>query len=149
MYKMEIVDGDIQPLFIQLDQLRQDNDVYTGWEEKARWIRFEEQAETVLGRWSKPHVSTLLQLSIDQLNSLMSDGIILLDVLLKDSKQIADIFANQLLEYFNDLDDAALFAELLCLPHLHHFNEKQKTSSSNLNRLPSSHNMHDPSKFFL
>ena len=54
-----------------------------------RWIRYEEQAEDVLGRWSKPHVATLPQTSIDELKSLLQDGKMMIDVLLSDIKEIA------------------------------------------------------------
>ena len=54
-----------------------------------RWIRYEEQAEDVLGRWSKPHVATLPQTSLDELRHLINDGTFMFDVLLSDIKEIA------------------------------------------------------------
>lgn len=56
---------------------------------KSSWIRFEEQAENVSGRWSKPHVATLLQTSIDDLKELLKESVIMLDVLFTDVKEIA------------------------------------------------------------
>jgi len=44
------------------------------------WIRFEEIAETVLGRWSKPHVATLMQTALLDLKDLLQNGTILLDI---------------------------------------------------------------------
>ena len=44
------------------------------------WVRFEEIAENVLGRWSKPHVATLMQTALLDLKNLISSGIILLNV---------------------------------------------------------------------
>ncbi len=44
------------------------------------WIRFEEIAETVLGRWSKPHVATLMQMALLDLKTLLQNGILLLDL---------------------------------------------------------------------
>ncbi len=43
-------------------------------------MRFEEIAETVLGRWSKPHVATLVQTSLLDLKELMNTGVILLNI---------------------------------------------------------------------
>jgi hypothetical protein len=45
-----------------------------------RWVRFEEIAETVLGRWSKPHVATLMQSALFDLKVLLSNGVVLLNV---------------------------------------------------------------------
>lgn len=58
---------------------------------KNRWIRFEEQAENIIGRWSKPHVATVAQTAIDDLKDLITDGIMMLDVLLTDTREIAGI----------------------------------------------------------
>lgn len=44
------------------------------------WVRFEEIAENVLGRWSKPHVATLMQSALIDLKILLQNGVILLDV---------------------------------------------------------------------
>jgi hypothetical protein len=44
------------------------------------WVRFEEIAENVLGRWSKPHVATLMQTALIDLKNLLQNGIILLNV---------------------------------------------------------------------
>ena len=87
---MSLSVNEIPPLFVQLDQL----DVQHGtdlliWREKARWIRFEEQAEDVLGRWSKPHVATLPQTSLDDLKLMLQNGVFLFDALLTDMKSIA------------------------------------------------------------
>jgi len=45
-----------------------------------RWVRFEEIAENVLGRWSKPHVATLMQTALIDLKNLLNNGITLLNV---------------------------------------------------------------------
>jgi hypothetical protein len=45
-----------------------------------RWVRFEEIAESVLGRWSKPHVATLMQTSLLDLKELLIHGVILLNI---------------------------------------------------------------------
>lgn len=88
LYKMSLSVSEIPPLFVQLDQLEIGNEYYF-WKEKARWIRFEEQAEDVLGRWSKPHVATIPQTALDELKELLTDGKMIFDVLLTDMKEIA------------------------------------------------------------
>lgn len=88
LYKMSLSVNEIPPLFVQLDQLEHKDDQQT-WNEKARWIRYEEQAEDVPGRWSKPHVATLPQTSIDDLKDLLIDGKMMFDVQLSDMKEIA------------------------------------------------------------
>ena len=91
LYKMPA--GEIPPLFVQLDKLeKNEKDQYFYWKEKARWIRFEEQAEDVLGRWSKPHVATIPQTAINDLKALLAEGTLLYDVMLNDMKDIAGIY---------------------------------------------------------
>ena len=98
LYKMSLSVSEIPPLFVQLDQLEIGNEYYF-WKEKARWIRFEEQAEDVLGRWSKPHVATIPQTALDELKDLLTDGKMIFDVLLTDMKEIAGNFLG--IVYFN------------------------------------------------
>lgn len=53
------------------------------------WVRFEEIAETVLGRWSKPHVSTLMQPALFDLKIMLNKGVILLDSPFSDLSTIS------------------------------------------------------------
>ncbi len=90
---MSLSVNEIPPLFVQLDLLElQSDSEYLIWKEKARWIRFEEHAEDVMGRWSKPHVATLPQTALDELKELLADGKLLFDVLLTDMRVIAGWF---------------------------------------------------------
>lgn len=59
-----------------------------------------------------------------------------------NKKLIKDVLANELLDYFNDLDSARVFAEMICLPHHHHHEKRiRKTASgNNLMRMVSSAN---------
>merc|ERR1712224_983673 len=41
-------------LFIEMDELEGEE-----WEERARWIKYEEDLEAERGEWGKPHVSSL------------------------------------------------------------------------------------------
>jgi hypothetical protein len=92
-------ENDVPQLFCQLDVLRRSEEEleYAYWKEKARyekkmhvwficliscflrWVRFEEIAESVLGRWSKPHVATLMQTALIDLKNLLNKGVILLN----------------------------------------------------------------------
>lgn len=116
----------IPPLFVQLDELSIEDNNYECWREKARWIKFEETAESAERRWSKPHVPTLTQTSIEDLMILIENGVILLDPYIAGLQDIADVTANELISYFNNLEDAKHLAELICLPHIHHFETKSK-----------------------
>jgi hypothetical protein len=126
LYKMS-VGADIPPLFVQLDKLEMDeHGEYFNWKERARWIRFEEQAEGVLGRWSNPHVATMPQTALDDLRRLLASpsSPLLLDATLGDVRELADAAANELIDYFADFEEAKTFAVLLLLPHHHHHETK-------------------------
>jgi hypothetical protein len=56
-----------------------------------RWIKFEETAESAERRWSKPHVPTLTQTSIEDLMILIENGVILLDPYIAGLQDIAGI----------------------------------------------------------
>jgi len=58
------------------------------------WIRFEEIAETVLGRWSKPHVATLMQTALLDLKNHLQNGVTLLDVSSNDLSTLSRKFSN-------------------------------------------------------
>lgn len=91
LYKMSLSVNEIPPLFVELDELNYNEASREPeyWKEKARWIRFEEQAEDVLGRWSKPHVATLPHTAIDELKDMLQNGVMMFDALLTDMKEIA------------------------------------------------------------
>ena len=91
LYKMSLSVSEIPPLFVQLDQLEIGNEYYF-WKEKARWIRFEEQAEDVLGRWSKPYVATIPQTALDELKELLTFGRMIFDASVVDMKSVAGKF---------------------------------------------------------
>ena len=46
-------------MFVELDELRLSENQEWAWQEKARWIKFEEEVEEDAQRWGKPHVSSL------------------------------------------------------------------------------------------
>lgn len=41
-----------------------------------------------------------------------------------------DIMANELISYFTNFDDVKRLAEVMCLPHIHHFETKPKPRGS-------------------
>ncbi|XP_057644613.1 anion exchange protein 4 isoform X5 [Chionomys nivalis] len=65
-------------LFIQLNELLGWPQALE-WRETGRWMLFEEKLEVDAGRWSAPHVPTLALPSLQNLRSLLAEGIVLLD----------------------------------------------------------------------
>ena len=45
------------------------------WEETARWIKFEEDVDTDVGRWGRPHVSALAFHSLVELRKGLEKGV--------------------------------------------------------------------------
>jgi solute carrier family 4 (anion exchanger) protein 1 len=125
---------EIPQLFCQLNLLQkiQVNE-YLGWKEQARWIRFEEQAEEVAGRWSKPHVASIPQTAIEDLKNLMHDGIIELDSNLSNMRDISASIAESVDSFFDNEHDRHLFANILRLPHYHHHTKDFKNAKNQSN----------------
>ncbi|KAF6281364.1 solute carrier family 4 member 9 [Rhinolophus ferrumequinum] len=65
-------------LFIQLNELLGWPQALE-WRETGRWVLFEEKVEVGAGRWSAPHVPTLALPSLQELRSLLAEGLVLLD----------------------------------------------------------------------
>ncbi len=62
-------------MFVELNQLLWDTDIEEWtWNEKARWIKFEENVEEGSGRWGQPHVASLSFHSLLQLRQKISKG---------------------------------------------------------------------------
>jgi hypothetical protein len=53
--------------------------------------------------------------------------------------------ANELLDYFGELDQARQFAELFCMPHQHHHEKRvrKSVSGANLMKISTSSNFQD------
>ena len=45
------------------------------WEEKARWIKYEQNAEGGLQRWGKPHIAHMCFQSLIELKKKLEKGI--------------------------------------------------------------------------
>ena len=100
-FKLSLSVDENPPLFVQLDQLTIEKE-NSFWKEKARYVRFEEQAENVLGRWSKPHVATIPQTAVDELKELLTFGRMIFDASANDTKSVAGKFSSpetSLLQY--------------------------------------------------
>ncbi|UJR15917.1 hypothetical protein I4U23_002838 [Adineta vaga] len=126
---------DVPQLFCQLDILRRSEEAdYAYWKEKARWVRFEEIAENVLGRWSKPHVATLMQSALLDLKNLLQNGVILLNIPANDLATISQTIVQSMIEanYFQNSAHAQKLVWILGLPHFHHHEKRSvtKTASS-------------------
>jgi len=64
----------ILQMFVELDELNiQKHDDYM-WQERARWIKFEEDFEEGSHRWGKPHVACLSFHSLLELRKCLEDG---------------------------------------------------------------------------
>jgi len=75
----EEVDHTPHALFIELDELEGEE-----WEERARWIKYEEDLEAERGEWGKPHVSSLTFHSLINLRLCFEQGSLILDIAVKD-----------------------------------------------------------------
>ncbi|CAF3766130.1 unnamed protein product [Rotaria socialis] len=74
------IDHTPNDLFIELQELRldEDNDCY--WHECARWIRYEEYFDVEMQRWQAPRISCLNFHSLLELRRGLQYGIVLLDL---------------------------------------------------------------------
>ncbi|CAM4747455.1 unnamed protein product [Rotaria magnacalcarata] len=135
-FHLGFAENDVPQLFCQLDVLRrsEEESEYAYWKEKARWVRFEEIAENVLGRWSKPHVATLMQTALLDLKNLLSSGVILLNAQATDLANLSQTMVQALIDanYIDDVDNAQKLLRILGLPHFHHHEKRSvmKTASS-------------------
>jgi len=62
-------------MFVELDELRLGDNQEWAWQEKARWIKFEEEIEEGAVRWGKPHVSSLSFHSLLELRRCLEQGL--------------------------------------------------------------------------
>lgn len=65
-------------MFVELDELRLGDNQEWAWQEKARWIKFEEEIEEGAVRWGKPHVSSLSFHSLLELRRCLEQGLLVL-----------------------------------------------------------------------
>ena len=64
-------------MFVELDELYLGENNEFEWQEKARWIKFEEDVEEGVDRWGKPHVASLSFHSLLELRKCIEQGVYL------------------------------------------------------------------------
>lgn len=109
------------PLFCQLSELYTSRDDSLIWKESARWIKFVEVVEES-GRWSRPHVASLSNLSIIELKTVLSNGLVYLNLRSKSFKYFVDeLVENMVKENILQDDDVIKMKEILFTPHFHQY----------------------------
>ena len=93
------VDHSPHPLFIEMDELEGEE-----WQERARWIKYEEDLEAEKGEWGKPHVSSLTFHSMINLRINIETGTMMLDISVKD-------FPNLVHRVVEDLSEKGIIEE--------------------------------------
>ncbi|CAF3419168.1 unnamed protein product [Rotaria sp. Silwood1] len=74
------IDHTPNELFIELQELRLDDDNEYYWHECARWIRYEEDFDVEMQRWQAPRIGCLNFRSLLELHRGLHYGIVLLDL---------------------------------------------------------------------
>ena len=93
------IDHTAHPLFIEMDELEGEE-----WQERARWIKYEEDLEAEKGEWGKPHVSSLTFHSMINLRINIETGTMMLDISVKD-------FPNLVHRVVEDLSEKGIIEE--------------------------------------
>ena len=93
------IDHSPHPLFIEMDELEGEE-----WQERARWIKYEEDLEAEKGEWGKPHVSSLTFHSMINLRINIETGTMMLDISVKD-------FPNLVHRVVEDLSEKGIIEE--------------------------------------
>ncbi|CAG9781744.1 unnamed protein product [Diatraea saccharalis] len=121
----KVYDKSPHSVFVQLDELLSTADGESEWQEKARWIKYEEDVEEGADRWGKPHVASLSFHSLLNLRRCLETGVVLLDLDEKDLPGVAyrvveSMVASQLIEE----DDKPVVMRSLLLRHKHVHDDK-------------------------
>ncbi|XP_072047602.1 band 3 anion transport protein-like [Amphiura filiformis] len=74
-----------EQVFVELHELERSR---MQWEQKARWIKYEQNAEGGLYRWSRPHIAHMSFQSLIELRKTLEKGALLLDIPDTDPSQI-------------------------------------------------------------
>ncbi|ELT99392.1 hypothetical protein CAPTEDRAFT_129057 [Capitella teleta] len=90
-------------MFVRLDELCHGPTGDVRWQEKARWIKFEEDVEEEAHRWGKPHLASISFRSMVDLRKCLKKGAVLLDIEEEDLNSIAQRIAEQLV-YIDQLE---------------------------------------------
>ncbi|VDP04713.1 unnamed protein product [Soboliphyme baturini] len=76
-------------IFCEMLCLQKKDEMHYMWEEKSRWIKYEETVEEGGARWSKPHITLLNMESCLQLKACFKKSAVSLDVNLTTFQDIA------------------------------------------------------------
>nr|XP_022905719.1 anion exchange protein 2 isoform X2 [Onthophagus taurus] len=120
IYFKKMYDHSPHAIFVQLDELDENQDDSKEWKETARWIKYEEDVEEGVDRWGKPHVASLSFHSLLNLRRCLEDGLVILDMEEKDLPGIAYRISEEM--YKEDLiteGDKAKIMRILLLKHRH------------------------------
>lgn len=114
-----------RPLFTEMQELVRDGDE-NEWKETARWVKFEENVEEGRNRWSKPHVPTLSLRTLVELRSLLTSGIIILDMEASNLDEIVSLVCDNWVN--TALMPFALRGKLQEAFQLHHRHQHERSS---------------------
>uniref|UniRef100_UPI00398EC2D1 anion exchange protein 2-like isoform X2 n=1 Tax=Pristiophorus japonicus TaxID=55135 RepID=UPI00398EC2D1 len=73
-------EANFDKIFVELNELKMDEDKHYYWKEAGRWIKYEEDLDKETNRWSKPRVPSLTFKSLVELRQAIRKGAILLDL---------------------------------------------------------------------
>ncbi|XP_063837858.1 anion exchange protein 3 isoform X2 [Ostrinia nubilalis] len=112
-------------VFVQLDELLCNPEGESEWQERARWIKYEEDREEGSDRWGKPHVASLSFHSLLNLRRCLETGVVLLDLDEKDLPGVAyRVVENMVESQLIEEDDKPVVMRSLLLRHRHVHEDK-------------------------
>lgn len=123
------------PLFAEMEELFCDEDGKLEWKETARWIKFEEDVEDGGDRWSKPHVATLSLHSLFELRSLLTNGVVCLDMEANSLDDICDLLLDHMVNLeVLDYEKRMLVKDAILKRHRHQYESHSKKPEMSLIR---------------
>ncbi|KAL0902078.1 hypothetical protein ABMA27_000033 [Loxostege sticticalis] len=121
----KIYDHSPHSVFVQLDELLCNPEGESEWQERARWIKYEEDREEGSDRWGKPHVASLSFHSLLNLRRCLETGVVLLDLDEKDLPGVAyRVVENMVTSQLIEEDDKPVVMRSLLLRHRHVHEDK-------------------------
>ncbi|XP_063685626.1 electroneutral sodium bicarbonate exchanger 1-like isoform X3 [Bolinopsis microptera] len=115
----------VHQIFSELDELvfeRGEN----VWEEKARWMKFEQDIQRGADKWSKPHVATLKLQSIISLRKCISQGTVLLGMKAFNLESVIEMTLDRLVSRALITSSVAVQLRTLLLKRHVHTGEHQQ-----------------------
>ncbi|KAL5267330.1 hypothetical protein ACHWQZ_G004393 [Mnemiopsis leidyi] len=115
----------VHQIFSELDELVFDRGENV-WEEKARWIKFEQDIQRGADRWSKPHVATLKLQSIISLRRCIAQGTVLLGMKAFNLESVIEMTLDRLVSRALITSSVAVQLRALLLKRHVHTGEHQQ-----------------------